>query len=65
MAQWPPPLSSCSGRKTCWVVADVVLNHGWSMAFVVERLITPAVNGTDEPPLISADPTTAETSVPC
>ena len=62
------------------VVAGVMLNHGWSMAFismlvvgcaamatmalVVERLITPAVNGIDEPPVISADPATAETSVP-
>ncbi|HEX5860480.1 MAG TPA: MFS transporter [Nocardioides sp.] len=33
------------------------------MALVVERLITPAVNGIDEPPVISADPTTSETTV--
>jgi hypothetical protein len=33
------------------------------MALVVERLISPAVNGIDEPPVISADPTTSETSV--
>jgi MFS family permease len=61
------------------VVAGVMLNHGWSMAFivmlvvgcaamatmalVVERLITPAVNGIDEPPVISADPITSDTSV--
>jgi MFS family permease len=30
------------------------------MALVVERLITPAVNGIDEPPVISADPITSE-----
>ncbi|HET8960748.1 MFS transporter [Nocardioides sp.] len=61
------------------VVAGVLLNHGWSSAFVVmlvvgcaamatlalvvERLISPAVNGIDEPPVISADPVTSETSV--
>jgi MFS family permease len=61
------------------VVAGVMLNHDWSTAFIVmlvvgcaamammalfvERLITPAVNGIEEPPVISADPTTAETSV--
>jgi MFS family permease len=61
------------------VVAGFMLNHGWSTAFVamivagcaamvllarvVERLISPAVNGIDEPPVISADPTTSETSV--
>jgi MFS family permease len=62
------------------VVAGVMLNHDWSTAFIVmlvvgcaamammalfdERLITPAVNGIEEPPVISADPTTADTSVP-
>ena len=61
------------------VVAGVMLNHDWSTAFIVmlvvgcaamalmalfvERLITPAVNGIDEPPVISADPATADTSV--
>jgi MFS family permease len=61
------------------VAAGVMLNHGWSTAFlamlvvgcaamalmalVVERLISPAVNGIDEPPVISADPTTSETVV--
>jgi hypothetical protein len=33
------------------------------MALVVERLISPAVNGIDEPPVISADPATSETVV--
>jgi MFS family permease len=62
------------------VVAGLLLDRGWStayvvllvagcgvmagMALVVERLINPAVNGIDEPPVISADPVTAETSVP-
>jgi MFS family permease len=62
------------------VVAGLMLNHGWSTAFVamivvgcavmallasvVERLISPAVNGIDEPPVISADPATSETAVP-
>jgi len=61
------------------VAAGVMLNHGWSTAFlamlvvgcaamalmalVVERLISPAVNGIDEPPVISADPATSETVV--
>jgi MFS family permease len=62
------------------VVAGIMLNHNWSTAFIlmlvvgcaamammalfVERLITPAVNGIEEPPVISADPATADTSVP-
>jgi MFS family permease len=62
------------------VAAGVMLNHHWPSAFIamlvvgcaamalmalfVERLITPAVNGIEEPPVISADPTTADTSVP-
>ena len=33
------------------------------MALVVERLIAPSVNGIDEPPVISADPATSETSI--
>jgi MFS family permease len=60
------------------VVAGFMLNHGWSTAFitmlvvgcaamvalalVVERLITPAVNGIDEVPVITADPATADTT---
>jgi MFS family permease len=61
------------------VVAGVMLNHDWSTAFIVmlvvgcaamammalfvERLITPAVNGIEEPPVLSADPATADTSI--
>jgi MFS family permease len=60
------------------VVAGFMLNHGWSTAFitmlvvgcaamvalalVVERLNTPAVNGIDEVPVITADPATADTT---
>ena len=65
------------------VVAGVMLNHGWSTAFIailvagcagmavlalaVERRISPAVNGVApeaEAPVISADPATAETTIP-
>lgn len=33
-----------------------------ALALVVERLITPAVNGIDEPPVVTPDPATAETT---
>ncbi|MDZ5661046.1 MFS transporter [Nocardioides sp. S-58] len=56
--------------------AGFLLHHGWSTAYVavlvagcgliavlalvVERLISPRVNGIEEPPLVSADPATGE-----
>jgi MFS family permease len=59
------------------VVAGVMLNHDLSTAFIVmlvvgcaamavmalfvERLISPRVNGIDEAPVLTADPTTSET----
>jgi hypothetical protein len=35
-----------------------------ALAMIVERAITPAVNGIEEPVPVTADPVTAETSIP-